>query len=104
MKPHDQGLGDGAPRLERVYAAAAVQQSGAFNGHSIETGFATRQADIALADPAYQPDGADTAAGRAMSQLLTSLGAPPGHRDMGDCGGPCPIVGERVPQVSGVPA
>lgn len=80
---------------------AAGQPIGAFNGHSIEIGFALGQGDIALAHSVYHPDGADTAAGRAMNQLLTSLGAPGGHRDMADCGGPCPIVGGPVPDVIG---
>ena len=80
---------------------AAGQPIGAFNGHSIEIGFALGQGDIALAHSVYHPDGADTAAGRAMNQLLTSLGAPAGHRDTVDCGGPCPIVGGPVPHVVG---
>ena len=92
------------PSVHRGEALAAGQPIGTFNGHSIEIGFAAGQADIALANPAYHPDGADTAAGRAMNQLLTSLGARPGHRDMGDCGGTCPIVGGPVRQASGVAA
>lgn len=73
------------------------QQVGVFNGHAIEIGFALGQGDIALAHSVYQ-EGDDTAAGRAMNQLLTSLGAPAGHRDMTDCSGPCPIVGGPLPR------
>jgi hypothetical protein len=80
---------------------AAGQPIGKFNGHSIEIGFALGQGDVALAHSAYHPDGADTAAGRAMNQLLTSLGAQAGHQDMGDCGGPCPIVGGPLPNLAG---
>jgi hypothetical protein len=90
------------PSVHGGQALAAGQPIGTFNGHSIEIGFAAGQADIALANPVYHPDGADTAAGRAMNQLLTSLGAPPGHRDMADCGGTCPIVGGPVPQAPAV--
>jgi hypothetical protein len=75
---------------------AAGKPIGNFNGHSIEIGFALGQGD--LAQGVYDPDGADTAAGRAMNQLLTSLG-PAGHRDLG-CGGPCPTVGCPVPAIS----
>lgn len=78
---------------------AAGQQIGTFNGHSIEIGFADGPTDTALANGVYH-EGADTAAGRAMNQLLISLGAPGGHRDMEDCGGPCPVVGGPVPGVS----
>ncbi len=79
----------------------AGQEIGTFNGHSIEIGFAADgQSDSALAHSVYSPDGADTAAGRVMNQLLTSLGAPGGHRDMGECGGPCPILGGPVPAAS----
>lgn len=80
---------------------AAGQPIGRFNGHSIEIGFGLGQGDLALAHSVYHPDGADTAAGRAMNQLLSSLGAPPGDRDMVDCGGPCPIVGGPIPAVAG---
>jgi hypothetical protein len=51
-----------------------------------------------------RPDGADTAAGRAMNQLLVSVGAPAGHRDMASCGGPCPIVGGPVPVLASTTA
>ena len=92
------------PTVHPGQLVAAGQPIGTFNGHSIEIGFALGQGDLALAHSVYQPDGADTAAGRAMNQLLTSLGAPPGHQDMGDCGGPCPTVGGPVPRVSGTAA
>ena len=42
-------------------------------------------------------EGADTAAGRTMNELLTSLGAPGGHRDPTRCGGRCPIVSGPLP-------
>ena len=32
-----------------------------------------------------------------MNQLLVSLGAPGGHRDMTSCGGPCPILSGPMP-------
>jgi hypothetical protein len=89
------------PAVHPGEVVTAGRPIGTFNGHSIEIGFALGQADIALAHNAYHPDGADTAAGRAMNRLLSSLGAPPGHRDMGDCGGPCPVVGGPLPRVSG---
>jgi len=83
---------------------AAGQQIGTFNGHSIEIGFAADgQTDAALAHTVYA-EGADTAAGRAMNDLLTSLGAPSGHQDMGDCNGPCPILGGPVPATATVTA
>jgi hypothetical protein len=77
---------------------AAGQQIGAFNGHSIEIGFAADgQSDTALAHSIYW-EGADTAAGRAMSQLLSSLGAPGGHADAGAAivGGPVPAAGTAI--------
>ena len=83
---------------------AAGQAIGSLNGHSIEIGFALGQADVALAHDVYHPDGADTAARRAMNQLLTSLGAPAGHPDTGDCGGPRPIVGGPIPRAPGTAA
>jgi hypothetical protein len=88
------------PTVHAGELLAAGQAIGRFNGRSIEIGFALGQGDIALANSVYHPDGADTAAGRAMNQLLTSLGAPAGHRDMVDCGGPCPIVGGPSPAVA----
>jgi hypothetical protein len=72
---------------------AAGQQIGTFNGHSIEIGFAAGgQSDAALAHTVYA-EGADTAAGRAMNDLLISLGAPGGHADAG-----APIIGGPVPR------
>ena len=88
------------PDVHQGESLAAGQPIGMFNGHSIEIGFALGQGDLALAHNVYH-EGADTAAGRAMNQLLTSLGAPAGHQDMVDCGGPCPIVGGPVPQLAG---
>jgi hypothetical protein len=88
------------PSVHSGEMVAAGQQIGSFNGHSIEVGFAVGQADLGLAHDVYH-EGADTAAGRAMNQLLTSLGAPAGHQDTVDCGGPCPIVGGPVPHASG---
>ena len=88
------------PSVSTGQTVAAGQPIGTFNGHSIEIGFAAGQADLALAHTVYQ-EGADTAAGRAMNKLLASLGAPGGHQDGGGCGGPCPLVGGPVPQVSG---
>ena len=71
---------------------SAGQQIGTFNGHSIEIGFAADgQTDSALAHSVYS-EGADTAAGRAMNQLLTSLGAPGAHQDGPIVGGPVPTV------------
>jgi hypothetical protein len=84
------------PTVRAGELVAAGQQIGAFNGHSIETGFALGQSDIALAHSVYR-EGADTAAGRAMEQLVVSLGAPGGHQDMTSCGRPCPIVGGPTP-------
>jgi hypothetical protein len=92
------------PSVSPGQRLAAGQPIGTFNGHSIEIGFALGQGDVALASSAYHPGGADTAAGRAMNHLLSSLGAPAGHRDIGDCGGPCPIVGGPVPPLSGARA
>lgn len=92
------------PSVHPGQLVAAGQPIGTFNGHSIEIGFALGQGDLALAHSVYHPDGADTAAGRAMNQLLTSLGAPAGHQDMGDCGGPCPIVDGPVPRLAGTAA
>ena len=90
------------PTVHRGETIAAGQPIGSFNGHTIEIGFAANgQSDLALADPAYHPDGADTAAGRAMNQLLTSVGAFGGQRDLGDCGGPCPMVGGPLPALAG---
>jgi hypothetical protein len=74
------------------------QQIGTFNGHSIEIGFGLGQGDLALAHTVYR-EGADTAAGRAMNQLLVSLAAPGGHQDVTSCGGACPVVGGPVPAV-----
>jgi hypothetical protein len=88
------------PSVQLGQLIAPGQPIGSFNGHPIEIGFALGQGDLALAHDVYR-EGADTAAGRAMNQLLASLGAPAGHRDMNDCGGPCPIVGGPVPQTSG---
>ena len=78
------------------------QQIGTFNGHSIEIGFALGQGDLALAHSVYH-EGADTAAGRTMNQLLLSLGAPSGHRDPTSCGGACPTVAGPTPSTPGVP-
>jgi hypothetical protein len=75
---------------------AAGQQIGTFNRYSIEIGFALGQGDLALAHSIYH-EGADTAAGRTMNQLLVSLGAPAGHRDMTSCSGPCAVIGGPVP-------
>jgi len=83
-----------AVRVGQVLSAG--QQIGSFNGHSIEIGFAADgQTDSALAHSVYS-EGSDTAAGRAMNQLLTSLGAPGGHPDAG-----APIVGGPVPAAAG---
>jgi hypothetical protein len=90
------------PTVHQDQSLVAGQQIGTFNGHSIEIGFALGQGDLALAHSVYH-EGADTAAGRAMDQLLVSLGAPPGHRDMTSCAGPCPILGGPIPAGS-VPA
>jgi hypothetical protein len=77
------------------------QQIATFNGHSIEIGFAAgpTQGDLALAHTVYG-EGADTAAGRAINQLLVALGAPAGHRDLTSCDGPCAIVDGPVPATS----
>lgn len=87
------------PGVRQGQPIVAGQQIGTFNGHSIEIGFALGQGDLALAHSAYH-EGADTAAGRAMNQLLVSLGAPSGHRDMTSCVGPCPVVGGPEPTVA----
>ena len=47
-------------------------------------------------------EGADTAAGRAMNDLLIALGAPGGHRDLTSCNGPCPILDGPVVSAAGV--
>jgi hypothetical protein len=86
------------PTAQAGETLTAGQQIGTFNGHSIEIGFASGQSDLALAHTIYH-EGADTAAGRAMNQLLTTLGAPAGHQDTTGCGGPCPILGGPVPPV-----
>ena len=69
------------PSVQRGESLMRGQPIAAFNSHSIEIGFAAGQGDLALANPAYHPDGADTGARRAINRLLTSLGAPPGHQD-----------------------
>jgi hypothetical protein len=84
------------PTVHHGELVSAGLQIGEFNGHSIEIGFALGQADLALAHAVYH-EGADTAAGRTMNTLLTSLGVPGGHQDPTSCGGPCPIVGGPVP-------
>ena len=84
------------PTVHQGEIVSAGWPIGEFNGHSIEIGFALGQDDLALAHTVYH-EGADTAAGRAMNTLLTSLGAPGGHQDPTSCGGPCPIVGGPVP-------
>ena len=85
------------PSVRQGQPVSAGQQIGSFNGHSIEIGFALGEGDLALAHTIYQ-EGADTAAGRAMNELLVSLGAPGGHRDTASCGGPCPVVGGPEPR------
>jgi hypothetical protein len=87
------------PAVHPGQVLAAGQQIGSFNGHSIEIGFALGQGDLALAHTVYH-EGADTAAGRTMNQLLVSLGAPSGHRDPISCGGACPIVGGPTPSTT----
>jgi hypothetical protein len=89
------------PTVTAGQTITAGQQIATFNGHSIEIGFAAgpTQGDLALAHTLYG-EGADTAAGRAMNQLLTTLGAPGRHRDMTSCAGPCPILGGPVPATS----
>ena len=84
------------PTVHQGQAIAAGQQIGSFNGHSIEIGFALGQGDLALAHGVYH-EGADTAAGRAMNAILAALGAPPGHRDMSSCQGPCPVIAGPQP-------
>jgi hypothetical protein len=74
---------------------AAGEPIGSFNSHSIEIGFADGQSDTALAHTAYSPDGADTAAGRAMNQLLRSLGAP------GPCARRARTRAPRTPRIGG---
>ncbi len=84
------------PTVQPGQMVSAGQQIGTFNGHSIETGFANDSStDTALAHSVYS-EGADTAAGRAMNQLLTSLGAPGGRPDTGGAA----IVGGPVPAIS----
>ncbi len=85
-----------AERQRQDNGSRRARPIGRFNGHSIEIGFALGQGDLALAHSVYT-EGADTAAGRAMNQLLASLRAPAGHRDATSCGGPCPVVGGPVP-------
>ena len=85
------------PSVRQGQPVSAGQQIGSFNGHSIEIGFALGEGDLALAHTIYQ-ECADTAAGRAMNELLVSLGAPGGHRDTASCGGPCPVVGGPEPR------
>ena len=91
------------PTVQPGQTVSAGEQLGTFNGHSIEIGFAADgQTDSALAHSVYL-EGADTAAGRAMNQLLVSLGAPGGHPDTGGAvivGGPVPALASGV---SGVP-
>jgi hypothetical protein len=87
------------PSVSQGETVSSGEQIGGFNGHSIEIGFALGQGDLALAHTVYH-EGADTAAGRAMNELLTSLGAPAGHQDPTSCGGPCPIIGGPVPSSS----
>ncbi|MGZ4215261.1 MAG: hypothetical protein ACXVHB_16080 [Solirubrobacteraceae bacterium] len=87
------------PTVQPGDFVAAGQQVGIFSGHSIEIGFALGQGDLALAHSVYH-EGADTAGGRAMNELLVSLDVPPGHRDMTSCGGPCPIVDGPSPPIS----
>ena len=86
------------PTVHPGVVVAAGQQIGTFNGHSIEIGFALGQGDLALAHNVY-PEGADTAAGRAMNALLVALGATGGHQDT-SCGGPCLVVGGPTPAVA----
>jgi hypothetical protein len=87
------------PTVHQGEILSAGWQIGEFNGHSIETGFALGQDDLALAHTVYH-EGADTAAGRAMNMVLVSLGAPGGERDLSSCDGPCPIVSGPVPTES----
>jgi hypothetical protein len=84
------------PTVRQGQVVAAGQQIGSFNGHSIEIGFASGQSDLALAHSVYH-EGADTAAGRTMNQVLVLLGAPGGTRDQTSCNGPCPIVNGPQP-------
>jgi hypothetical protein len=87
------------PTVRQDQLVPAGQQIGSFNGHSIEIGFALGQGDLALAHSIYH-EGADTAAGRTMNQLLLLVGAPSGHRDETSCGGPCPTVNGPEPNAS----
>ena len=57
---------------------------------------AMQQGDLALAHSVYH-EGADTAAGRVMNQVLLLLGAPGGTRDQTSCNGPCPTVNGPQP-------
>jgi hypothetical protein len=84
------------PTVHQGEIISAGWPIGELNAHSIEIGFALGQDDLALAHTVYH-EGADTAAGRTMNTLLTSLGAPGGHQDPTSCGGPCPIIGGPVP-------
>ena len=80
------------PTVQVGQTISAGQEIGTFNGHSIEIGFAADgQTDSALAHTVYI-EGADTAAGRAMNQLLVSVGAPGGHAGGPIAGGPVPAV------------
>jgi hypothetical protein len=89
------------PTVTAGQTISAGQQLATFNAHSIETGFAAGpdNGDLALAHTIYT-DGGDTAAGRAMNNLLTALGAPGGHRDLTSCNGPCPILDGPTPAPS----
>jgi hypothetical protein len=84
------------PTVRQGQAVAAGQQLGNFNRHSIEIGFALGQGDLALAHSVYH-EGADTAAGRVMNQVLLLLGASGGTRDQTSCNGPCPTVNGPQP-------
>jgi murein DD-endopeptidase MepM/ murein hydrolase activator NlpD len=101
---HGQGIyiAEGiTPTVTAGQTITAGEQIATFNGHSIETGFAAGPAsgDLALAHNIYT-DGADTAAGRAMNELLLALGVPGGHRDLTSCNGPCPILDGPTPAPS----
>ena len=52
--------------------------------------------------PDENPEQLDQA-GRAMNELLMSVGAQSGHRDVTSCGGPCPIVGGLTPSTAPAP-